>query len=394
MGYDLLIKNGRIIDGSGNPWYKADVGVIGDKIENIGDLDGDSDLVIDAKGLILSPGFIDIHSHSDIPILVDYHAHSKIRQGVTTEIIGNCGNSAAPMNNRVKEYRDRYARSRVPDDFKYDWITMEDYINRLESQGTSLNIVPLLGHGTIRMNVIGHENRAPTDYELHEMKNLVSQGMDDGAWGMSTGLIYPPSVYAKIEEIIELTKIVADKGGVYFSHIRGEGETLLDAVSEACEIGLQGTAPVQIAHFKSSGKPNWGKVKLAHELLEKYRDKSVDVTFDQYPYIASSTNVTAILPHWTQEGGAEKLLEHLKDPQTRYRIRNELRLNYEWDEILVTSAKNHPEYDGKNLKEVGEMMGKDPFNAVCDLLIMEDAQVPSVMFGMNEEDVEWVMKSP
>jgi len=394
LKYDILIKNGRIIDGSGNPWYNADIGIIEDKIDTIDDIDGRAEKIIDANRMVVAPGFIDIHSHSDIPILVDYHAHSKIRQGVTTEVIGNCGNSAAPMNEFVKEYRDRFAKSRVPDDFQYDWETMKDYIERVEMQGTSLNIAPMVGHGTIRMNVVGYENRSPTDSEMQEMKNLIKQSIKEGAWGMSTGLIYPPSVYAETKEIVELTKTVAEQGGIYFSHIRGEGETLLDAVIEACEIGLQSNTPVQIAHFKSSGKPNWGKIKIAHEILERYREKGVDVTFDQYPYIASSTNLTALFPHWTQEGGAEKLLERLKDHETRARIREELGLNYGWDNILVTSAKNNPEYDGKNLKEIGEVMGKDPFNAVCDLLIMEDAQVPSVMFGMNEDDVEWAMKSP
>jgi N-acyl-D-amino-acid deacylase len=203
----------------------------------------------------------------------------------------------------------------VPDDFQYDWETMKDYIERVERQGTSLNIAPMVGHGTIRMNIIGYENRSPTDSEMKEMKKLIKQSMEEGAWGMSTGLIYPPSVYAETEEIVELTKTVAEQGGIYFSHIRGEGETLLDAVTEACEIGLQSNTPVQIAHFKSSGKPNWGKIKNAHEILEKYREKGVDVTFDQYPYIASSTNLTAIFPHWTQEGGGRETFRKIERSQ-------------------------------------------------------------------------------
>lgn len=390
----MLIKDGRILDGTGNPWFKADVAIVGDEVEAIGKLNGRAETIINAKGLMVSPGFIDIHSHSDVPILVDYHAHSKIRQGVTTEVIGNCGNSAAPMNDYVKEYRERFARSRVPDDFQYDWCSMKEYIERVERQGTSVNIAPLIGHGTIRMNVLGYENRPPTDSEMQEMKRLLDLGMREGAWGMSTGLIYPPSVYAETDEIVELSKIVAKNYGLYFSHIRGEGETLLDAVAEACEIGLCSDIPVQIAHFKASGKPNWGNVRPAHDLLENYREKGVDVTFDQYPYVASSTNVTAILPHWTQEGGGEKLLEHLRSQEKREKIRKELRLNYGWDDIVVTGAKNHPRYDGKTLEEIGVMMGKEPFDAMCDLLIMEDAQVPSVMFGMSEDDVEWVMRSP
>ncbi|MCW4051362.1 MAG: D-aminoacylase [Candidatus Bathyarchaeota archaeon] len=393
MEYDILIKNGRVMDGSGNPWYKADVAVKGDKIEAIGDL-SKATKVIDAKNNIVAPGFIDIHSHSDMPILIDPRGLSKIHQGVTTEVIGQCGNSAAPMYPSVKEYREKYGRSSLPDNFQLDWTTMKDYMDRIDRQGAGLNIAPVVGHGTVRMHVLSHENREPTESELKEMRKLVAEAMTDGAWGMSTGLIYPPSVYGKAPEIIELTKEIAKHGGIYFSHIRGEGATLLDAVEEACEIGKAAGAPIQIAHFKASGKPYWGKTKESLALVEKYRDMGVDVTFDQYPYIASSTGLTALLPHWAHEGGAEKMLEHLNDPETRKKIKGELRLNYGPDKILVTKAKNNPQYTGKNLQEIGEMMNKNPIDAMFDLLVMENTQVPSVMFGMNEEDVRRVMQSP
>ena len=392
--FDLVIRNGRVLDGTGNPWHYADVGVKGDTITRIGRIKGKAETMIDASGHIVAPGFIDIHSHSDFPILIDPMAQSKIRQGVTTEIIGQCGNSAAPMYKAVREYREVYYSSRVPEGFDYDWTTMKSYLDRLDKQGAALNIAPVVGHGTVRQNVMGFENREPTAAELDAMRKHVREAMEDGAWGMSTGLIYPPSVYGKQPEITELAKVVAEYNGVYFSHIRGEGETLLDAVTEACEIGRDSGNPVQIAHFKASGKPNWGRTRESLALVEKYRKMGVEVTFDQYPYIASSTNLTALLPHWSQEGGGEKLLEYLKDPATRERLSKELRLSYEWTQVLVANAKNNQQYNGKNLQEVADMMKKKPIDALFDLLIMENLQVPSVMFGMNEEDVQRVMRSP
>lgn len=394
MTYDIIIKNGMILDGTGNPWYKADVAVENSRIAAIGRGLGNADKVIDIKDHIVSPGFIDIHSHSDTPVLIDPMAHSKIRQGVTTEIVGQCGNSAAPMYEYLKGYRDEFGRNSVPDDFEYDWTTMKSYLDKLDKQGIALNIAAVLGHGTVRANVVGHDNRPLTSYELEAMKGHVRDAMEQGAWGMSTGLIYPPSVYGDQAEITALNKVVAEYGGIYFSHIRGEGETLLDALIEACEIGKDAGTRVQIAHFKASGVENWGKTKESLALVEKYRGLGVEVTFDQYPYIASSTGLTALLPHWAHEGGATEMLKVLKDSAKKERIRKELRLNYGWDKILVTNAKNNPQYNGKNIQAISEMMGLESFEAYIQLLILENTQVPSVMFGMNEEDVRRVMQSP
>jgi N-acyl-D-amino-acid deacylase len=298
------------------------------------------------------------------------------------------------MSADVKEYRIKYQSSRVPEGFEYNWSTMKSYLDLLERHGIAVNIAAVVGHGTVRQNVMGYENREPTEAELEDMRVLVREAMTDGAWGMSTGLIYPPSVYAKQPEITELAKVVAEFNGVYFSHIRGEGDTLLDAVTEACEIGKDSGTPVQIAHFKASGRRNWGRTVESLALVEKYREMGVDVTFDQYPYIASSTGLTALLPHWSQAGGAAKLLELLNDPVMREKIKADMRLSYDWNEILVTSAEKNPQYNGKNMEEVAKMMDKEPYTALFDLLSMENTQVPSVMFGMNEEDVRRVMKSP
>jgi len=395
LKYDIVIRNGRVMDGTGNPWRWADIAIAGDTVKAVDDLrDDDAEATIDAGGLVVAPGFIDIHSHSDFPILIDPRGLSKIHQGVTTEVVGNCGGSAAPLNAAVKKYRETYASSSVPEGFEYDWESMAEYMDRIDRQGAGPNIAPLVGHGTVRQNVMGHENRRPTAEELGAMKALVDEAMRDGAWGMSTGLIYPPSVYGDTAEITELAKVVAKHGGVYCSHIRGEGDTLLDAVNEACAIGRDAGLPVEIAHFKASGQSNWGRTRESLALVAEHRMRGVDVTFDQYPYVASSTGLTALLPHWAHEGGADKILERLKDPETRERMKAERRLGYPPENILVTKAKNNPQYTGRNLKEIGEMMGKPPMDAMFDLLIMEETQVPSVMFGLHEDDVRRVMKSP
>jgi len=396
MRYETLIENGWVIDGTANPWFKADVGIVGDRIEAIGRLRGaEAGRRIDATGHAVAPGFIDIHSHSDYNVLIDPRVESKVRQGVTTEVVGNCGSSAAPMNQEVKAYREEYMRARLGDDFEFNWETMRDYMALIDATGASFNVIPLVGQGTVRQNVMGYEDREPTRSEMEAMKELAAQAMKDGAWGMSTGLIYTPSVYASTEEIIELAKVVADNGGVYFSHIRGEGETLLEAVNEAVRIGREAGVPVQIAHFKASGKPHWGKTEQSLRLVEEGRKTGVDVTFDQYPYIASSTGLAALMPHWAQEGGADRLLERLGDPVIRRKItEGPATVTRDWQSVLVASAKNHPQYEGKTIKEVAELEGKTEMDAVFDLLLAEKAQVSIVSFGMSEEDVRRVMRSP
>jgi N-acyl-D-amino-acid deacylase len=258
LKYDILFKGGRVVDGSGNTWFRADVGVVGDKIEAVGDLGSASAArKVNVKGHIVAPGFMDIHSHSDVPLLVDPHVESKVYQGITVEVVGNCGSSAAPMNMSVKAYREKYGRGGVPDDFQYDWSTMKSYMDRVDRQGCSFNVATWVGHGTVRQNVMGYEDRVPTDTELMKMRKLVADAMRDGAYGMSTGLIYPPSVYGKTPEIIELAKESAKRGGIYASHIRGEG-ILIPAVKEA-EIGEKACRAF-VAHFKVSKKA-WGMVK-------------------------------------------------------------------------------------------------------------------------------------
>ncbi len=396
MKYDILFEGGRVVDGSGNTWFRADVGVVGDRIEAVDDLRGaKAERRVDAGGHIVAPGFMDIHSHSDIPLLIDPKVESKVYQGITVEVIGNCGSSAAPMNRAVKAYREKYGRGGVPEDFEFDWSTMRDYMDRVDGQGCSFNVATWVGHGTVRQNVMAYDDREPTDTELRKMKRLVDDAMRDGAYGMSTGLIYPPSVYAKTPEIIELAKVSAKRGGLYASHIRGEEhESLLRAVREAIEIGEKAELPVQITHFKASGKKAWGMVRQSLALVEDARARGVDVTFDQYPYIASSTGLAAILPHWAHEGGPEKMMERLRDPETRARMAREQRIERDWDGVLIVFAKNNPQYNGWTIAQLAKEQGKKPHDAACDLLLAENTVVQSVMFGMDEEDVKTVMRSP
>ena len=394
--YDIIVEDGYVIDGAGNPWFKADVGIVGGRVEAIGKLRGaGADRRIDARGLIVAPGFIDIHSHSDFTVLLDPRVESKVRQGVTTEVVGNCGTSAAPMNQEVKAYREKYMRADLGEDFVFNWETMEDYLNLVEEKGVSFNIIALVGHGTVRQNVMGFENRPPIEAELDAMKRLVVEAMEDGAWGMSTGLIYTPGCYAHTDEIVELAKGVAEHSGIFASHIRGEGKTLLRAVKEAIEIGDRACLPVEISHFKASGRGNWGKTKESLRLVREGRLRGVDVTFDQYPYIASSTGLSAYLPRWVREGGSGKLLERLRDPEIRRRIAEEpATITRDWESVMVVLAPNHPQYEGVRVTEIAELEGKEPMDAVFDLLLAEEAQVRIVAFGMCEEDVRRVMRSP
>jgi N-acyl-D-amino-acid deacylase len=395
MTFDILIKKGKIIDGTGNTWYKSDIAVEDGKIVSIGSNLGGADKVIDVKGHIVAPGFIDIHSHSDIPLLIDPRGMSKITQGVTTEVIGNCGLSAAPMNQWLQEYRDRYARAQLSEGFSYDWTDMRSYMEKLEEKGIALNVAPLAGHGTIRQCVMGDVDQLPTFSMLNEMKKLLRDSLDQGAWGLSAGLIYTPNQYSSTEEIIELAKELPAYDALYATHIRGEGNTVIQAIDEANRIGSEAGVRVQISHFKVCGSRNWGKSKDTLQMVLDARAKGVDVDFDQYPYAASSTGLSAILPPWVHDGGIEQLIERLKNPETRTKIRGQPTEEMEdWSRIQVVHARKHPEYIGLSVDQIASRMGVDPFDAMCDLLIAEDSQVLVVLFEMEEMDVRRIMGSP
>jgi len=398
--FDVVIKNGYLVDGTGNPWFKADISIRSGKVLEIGDLGSeDADRIVNAKGLVVCPGFIDMHSHSEYSLLVNSKAESKIRQGVTTEVNGNCGDSPAPIEGitawaaeEAKEY-----------ELDMIWSTLGEYLDRLEKQGIALNVAQLVGHGTIRTAVMGHENRPPTREELDKMKELVAQAMEDGAFGMSTGLFYPPGGFAGIEEVIELCKVVAKYGRIYTSHIRGEGDPLIEAVAEAIEIGEKANIPVQISHLKACGVENWGQVKRTLRMMEEARARGVDVTCDVYPYTACGTDLVSMIPIWAHEGGVDKLCERLRNLKNRERIKKEMLEGLPrwescvkqsgWGRIKVIGWKEHKEFEGRTLAEIAELKSVDPFDLTFDLILKKESP-ELVDLAMNEEDVCTVIKHP
>ena len=301
---DVILTGVDVIDGSGSPPFRADVGLQGDHIAAIGDLSAQTaPTVIAGDGLVAAPGFIDMHSHSDFTLPINPRAESKIRQGVTTEVIGMCGASPAPLDPAGRGRRVR-SDPRLP----WDWDSFSAYLDALRANGISVNVIPMVGHGTVREYVLGLNDRPPTPEELDRMARAVAQAMDEGAWGLSSGLIYPPGVYADTEELVALSRVPAARGGYYFSHIRGESEMLLDAIDEAIEIGERAGLPVQIAHFKAVEEAHWSRLPAALERIDRARARGVDVAADRYPYIASSTSLSASLPHWAHDGGRDALL--------------------------------------------------------------------------------------
>jgi len=403
--FEVIIRNAYVIDGTGSRRFRADIGIQGSKIIKIGNLKSKKALqIIDASGLAVSPGFIDMHSHSDFTLLINPRAESKIRQGITTEVIGNCGSSAAPLIETLKKEIRKTMPIIEESGLELDWSTMEEYLDRLEKQGIAVNVIPLVGHENIRVCAMGFDNRAPTETELEEMTKQLAKAMEEGAFGMSTGLIYPPSCYAKTDELVELSKVVANYGGIYASHIRGEGDRLFSSVKEAIRIGEKAKVPVEISHHKAGGKANWRKVKKTLQMMNEARAKGVDVTCDVYPYTAGSFGLSSMLPHWAHEGGNEKLLNRLRDPKIREKLREEMKKGTpewgsplkaaEWDATIIARSKKHPEFEGKSVKEIARSREIDPFEFVFDLLIEESAAVSVVRFAMCEEDVRLVMQHP
>ncbi len=400
MEFDLVLKNGIILDGSGAPPIKADIGIKDDTIIKIGDLSNyRAEKVIDVKGLYVAPGFIDIHNHSDISIFIVPTANNYVLQGVTTIVIGNCGSSPAPLTELNKELIEEWKK--YYPEVSVTWKSFREYMKALKELEKSINVVPLVGFGTIRSAILGFENRSPTSRELEDMKNLAREALKTGAFGISTGLIYIPQVFASTEEIINVAKAVAEYGGIYASHIRNEGVHLVDAILEAITIGIKSGCSVEISHLKAAGIPAWGLTEKALGIISYYISQGIDVSADAYPYTATSTGLDAILPAWVREGGRKKLVEKLKDPSIVDKIKLELEKKglmeeryVEWHQITIAYSINHKEVEGKTIDLISKEWGLDPFEVVIKLLIDDEAATAAVYHVLNEEDVKRVLKHP
>ncbi len=402
--FDLVITNGRIIDGTGSPWYSGDVGIRDGRIAAIGNLSAaPRKRVIDAKGKVIAPGFIDMLGQSEVTILVDPRLPSKIYQGITTEITGE-GGSAAPLNDAIIEAdRPGYEHYKI----NPDWRTFRQYFSRLEKQGMGINLASYVGATQVRRMVLGEADVQPTFEQLEKMKTLVREAMRDGAVGVSTSLMYAPAPYAKTEELIGLASEASKLGGIYASHLRNESDSALEAIDEAVRIGREAHIPVEIWHFKIAGKANFGKMPELIARVNKARAEGIDVEADTYGYTAWFNSMSAFIPAWAHDGGDAKLIARLKDPATRARIRKDMETpskdwDNEWDEIngpedVMVSVVQNPalkKFQGKRLAEVAKVMGKDPMDALFDLLIEDKAFTDCAVFGMSEPDVALALQQP
>ena len=400
--YDLIFVGGRVVDGTGAPWFRADVGVIGDRIASIGDLaKATAKRRIDASHLVIAPGFIDMMGQSEYRILVDNRVASKITQGITTEITGE-GSSIAPLNKRmIEEGRDVWSRYGLTP----DWTTLAGYWEAFRRTRSAVNLGTFVGAGGIRNLVIGKENRPARPEELETMKAAVARAMEEGALGLSTALIYVPDRYASTDEIIALARVAASYGGSYITHQRDEGNDnnggIEASLDEVFRIAREAAIPAEIYHLKTSGKENWGRMPAVLKRLEEARVRGLDVSADQYPWTASSNALVDSLPAWLQDGSLKQLLARLGDPATRTRARREfLAENPDWPEgasrILITSVFNPDlkKYEGRTIAEIAKDEGKDPLDAVLDLVLADHGNTQRVTFGMSEEDVRAALKHP
>lgn len=388
--FDLIVRGGQVIDGTGGPARTADVGVRGDRIAAVGDLsDARAPRMLDAGGLCVAPGFIDMHSHSDRSLLVEGLAQSAIRQGITTDVTGNCGSSPAP--------------SRVAG--KQDFVEFADFLTALRKEKVSLNVCPLVGHNSVRSTAMGNENRRPTDAELNTMRRLVEDAMKAGAVGMSTGLVSPPGTYSETPEIIELAKVVAQHGGLYASHMRGEAGTLVAAVEEALQIGREAKVRVQISHHKAAGKENWGKTRHTLAMIEEAARGGVKVMLDVYPYRAGSAGLSQLVPPWAHEGGKDEMLRRLRDPQLRPRIARDMSqgtpdwpnfFQIDWDDIQIASVSTdaNRRWVGHKVGDVARARNIPGVEACIDLLIEERAGVQMINFVIDEDEMRRVLVHP
>jgi len=402
--FDIVITNGRIIDGTGSPWFSGDLGIRGGRIAAIGNLAAAKRTrTIDARGQVVAPGFIDMLGQSELTILVDPRVPSKIYQGITTEITGE-GESVAPSNEAV-----RRSGKKGFDllGIQPDWQTFRQYFTRLEKQGIGINVADYVGATTVRRMVLGDDDVQPTPSQLDQMKQLVRQAMLDGAVGVSTSLEYPPAPYAKTEELMALASEASRYGGIYATHMRSESTAILQSLDEVIRIAREAQIPVEIWHFKVAGKPSWGHMPEAVARIEAARAQGVDIAADTYAYTAWGNGLSAFIPPWAHDGGTSKLLERLKDRAARERIRKDMLTpsddwENEWQQIpgpesiLIGQVQNPKllSLQGKTIAEVAKLWNKDPMDTIFDLLIQDDAFTGVAVSGMSEPDVALALQQP
>jgi dihydroorotase/N-acyl-D-amino-acid deacylase len=402
-GFDLVVTNGHIIDGTGSPWYSGDVGIRGGKIAAIGNLAAiPRQRTIDAAGKVVAPGFIDMLGQSELTILVDPRLPSKIYQGITSEITGE-GGSIAPLNDAILQAdRSGYEHFKITP----DWRTLRQYFSRLEKQGMGINLASYVGATQVRRMVLGDDDKQPTAGQLEQMQALVREAMKDGAVGVSTSLEYSPAPYAKTEELIALATEAGKSGGIYASHLRNESDSVLEAIDEALRIGHEAHIPVEIWHLKVAGKNNWGRMPEVVAKINAARAAGADVSADTYAYTAWYNGFSAFIPPWAHDGGDRKLVDRLKDSVTRARIRKDLQTpskdwDNEWQEIpgpdaIMIGAVENPGLVpllGKRLSEIAKLQSKDPMDALFDILI-QDPSTEVAVFGMSQPDVTLALEQP
>jgi N-acyl-D-amino-acid deacylase len=407
--FDVVITHGHIVDGTGSPWYSGDIGIRDGRIAAIGNLAGASaKRTIDAAGKVVAPGFIDMLGQSELTVLVDPRLPSKLFQGITTEITGE-GESVAPVNDAMLAAdRDMYSHYNI----KPDWRTLSQYFARIEKQGMGINMATYVGATSVRRMVLGDADVQPTPAQLDQMKKLVAEAMQDGAVGVSTSLQYAPAPYAKTDELIALASEASKYGGIYATHMRSEGDQVLESIDETARIGREAHIPVEIWHLKAAGKSTWGKMPQIVARIDAARASGLDISADTYAYTAWFNTFSAFIPPWAHDGGDAKLIERLKDPATRARIRKDMESpgkdstdqdwDNEWQEIsgpdaiLVAVVQNKEllPLQGKRLSEVAAMWHEDAIDTLCDILIKDNAITAVAVFGMDEPDVALGVKQP
>ncbi|MDF2963452.1 MAG: d-aminoacylase [Paenibacillus sp.] len=401
---DFILKNGRLTDGTGNPWYPGDVGIKDGRIAVIGKLDQEAHRTVDVHQQVISPGFIDGHCHSDLMILDHPLSEIKIRQGVTTEVVGNCGLAPAPFFQHHGELLQSYVEPVLGKTaWAWPWKTVAQYMDTLAAASLSENVATYAAHGALRIAVMGFAKRPATAQELQLMKQLLEEGMAAGAIGLSIGLLYAPGSYTSKEEITELCSVLPRYNGLLSTHIRGEGNNLIPSVREVIWIAEKAGVSLHISHLKAAGKRNWGKVLEAMDLIEQARARGLDVTCDVYPYSAGSTTLTTVLPPWSLEGGIECALARFKDAGLRKRIKEELsREQDDWDNLVCSTGwqsvrisavhtEANRKLEGKHIAEISELLGKHPVDCMLDLLLEEQGRISIVYFHMSDDDVKEVI---